>query len=178
MFQAKIKVWLNDQSAIAAVESALVFPILMIMLLGTFDMGNAILTNQKTIRASQVVADLVTRAITLSNDELDEAIQAGGLSFQPYSSANYGIDIISLRFDDDGDPEILWRETRNMEPVEDVMDRVAPLSDPNTGVVVVAAEYTFEPVFAGFVMDELPMQEVAFAKGRRSSIVCLDDVDC
>ncbi len=173
-----LQAWLKDKKGIAAAEAALVFPIMLSMLLGTFDIGRGILVNQKAIRASQVVADLVTRSIILSVSDLDEAIEAGGLSFHPYSDETYGIDVISVRFDDDGDPEIVWRETRNMLPLEDIQERVESLSEPNTGVVVVAAQYVFEPVFAGFVMDELPMQEIAFAKGRRSSVVCLSGVDC
>lgn len=174
----EFKRWRDDESAIAALESAFVFPILLVMLLGTFDMGNAILANQKTIRASQIVADLVTRTITLSADDVDEAIQAGALAYQPFNDTTYGIDIVSMRFDQDGDPIIIWRETRNMEPMDDVMERVESLADPNTGVIVVAARYTFEPIFAGFIVNEIPMKEVAFAKGRRSSIVCLQDIDC
>ncbi|GJL85045.1 MAG: hypothetical protein DHS20C02_08200 [Micavibrio sp.] len=166
--------WSKREDGMAAVEAALIFPILMTLLLGTFDMGNAILTNQKAIRASQVTADLVTRTPTISMDGIDEAINAGELSFTPFPSDTFGVDIVSIRFDDDAVPEIIWRETRNMSPNPDVLDDVASLAEAGNGVVVVSVQYLFEPLFAGFVVEQIPMQEIAFARGRRSATVNLE----
>jgi Flp pilus assembly protein TadG len=163
--------WYCSIEALAAVEAALVFPILLTLLLGTFDMGNGILANQKTIRSSQVVADLVTRERSIDEAGLNQAIEAGRLAFETLSSTTYGVDIISIRFDDDAVPEIVWRETRNMAPIADVFERVEPLAEEGNGVVVVAVRYMFEPVFAGFVLDAMPMQEVAFGRGRKSAVV-------
>ena len=163
--------WMKEEDAIAAVESALVFPILLTLLLGTFDMGNGILSNQKTIRASQVVADLITRERTVDINELNEAIEAGTLALQPYPTANFGIDVVSIRFDDDANPEIVWRETRNMSPMANVLQDVESLAEANGGVVVVGVEYLFEPIFAGFIVNDIAMQEVAFARGRKSAVV-------
>lgn len=171
--RAGLSRWIKDEEAVAAVEAALVFPIMLTMLLGVFDMGNAILINQKAIRASQVTADLVTRDRSVSMSEIDDAIDAGRLSFVPFSDATYGIDVVSIRFDGDANPQIVWRETRNMTAMADVLTRVADLAQPNDGVVVVAVQYDFVPVFAGFVMDSLRMQEVAFARGRKSAVVDL-----
>jgi hypothetical protein len=135
-------------------------------------MGNGILANQKAIRASQVVADLVTRNMNVSAQEVDEAITAGGLAFQPLDDSSYGIDIVSIRFNDDNaDPEIVWRDTRNMSPNPDVLDDVTSLAEAGNGVVVVSVKYLFKPVFAGFVINDIPMQETAFARGRRSAVV-------
>ncbi len=165
------KKWFCSQDGAAAVEAALVFPILLTLLLGTFDMGNGILSNQKAIRASQVTADLITRTPTVSDADIDEAIDAGELSFAPFPSDTFGVDIVSIRFDDDAVPEIIWRETRNMTPNPNVLTDVQALADPGNGVVVVAVQYLFEPVFAGFIIDNIPMEEIAFARGRRSATV-------
>ncbi|MEZ5919361.1 MAG: hypothetical protein R3D66_05490 [Alphaproteobacteria bacterium] len=45
--------------------------------------GNAILANQKAIRSSQVVADLITRARSVNSTDIDEAVEAGRLAFEP-----------------------------------------------------------------------------------------------
>ena len=164
--------WKNDTHAHAAAEAALIFPVLMTMLLGVFDVGNAILANQKTIRASQVTADLITRAREVVDADIDEAIEAGRLALTPLPITEYGVDIISIRFDEDAMPEIVWRETRNMSALDNILDNVAALAAPNEGVVVVAANYNFTPLFAGFVIDRVAMQELAFARGRLSSVVC------
>lgn len=164
--------WLQEEHALAGTEAAMIFPVLLILFLGLFDVGNGILANQKTIRASQIVADLVARKNVVTSSDVNEAVKAGELAFEPMPKDTYGVDIISIRFDDDtGDPEIVWRDTRNMTPIPDVFDRVESLSLPGEGVVVVAVSYSFEPVFAGFVVNTFDMLEVGFSRGRSSPVV-------
>jgi Flp pilus assembly protein TadG len=143
------------------------------LLLGVFDLGNGILANQKTVRASQVVADIVARSSAVTAADITEAIQAGRLAFEPLNDESFGVDIVSVRFDQDENVEIVWRQTENMAPVDNVAARVAALSSPNEGAVMVAVQYDFEPLFAGFVVNEINMQEIAFSRGRKSAVVNL-----
>ena len=166
--------WFYQRDGVAAVEAALVFPILLTLLLGTFDLGNGILANQKTIRASQVVADLIARNSTISAAGIDEAIRAGELALQPMPTGAFGVDVTSLSFDDSANPVIEWRETRNMTPMSDVLVRAATVAEAGEGVLIIGVQYQFEPVFAGFVINEIPMLEVAFARGRKSAVVELE----
>ena len=168
---SKIKFWWGDDRGLAAVEAALIFPVMLTLLLGVFDLGNGILANQKTIRASQVPADLIARNRSVDAAMVSEAVSAGRLAFEPMSSAGYGYDIVSIRFDDDANPQIVWRETDGMSQMANVLADVMPLAEAGNGVLVVGVEYEFRPVFAGFVIDNIPMQEIAFARGRKSPVV-------
>lgn len=166
-----------NEEGVAAVEAAFVFPILLILILGTLDMGRGIMSNQKTIKASQVVADLVTRDVVVTDTDIDEAIQAGTLSLQPYSTDNLGFDVVSVRFLPDLTPEIVWRETTdNMDEMTmaEITSRTTALAEVDGGVIIVAAQYLYEPIFAGFVVNQINMQEIAFARGRKSAVVCKD----
>jgi len=91
-----MKLYWRDESGLAAAESAMIFPILLTLLLGTFDLGNAILANQKSIRASQIVADLVTRSSTVDDTDINEAIEAGRLALNPFSTEGFGVDVIRI----------------------------------------------------------------------------------
>jgi Flp pilus assembly protein TadG len=174
-FIAYLRAKQADDSGLAAVEAAMIFPILMTMLLGTFDLGNGILSNQKVIRASQVVADLVTRDMSIDAAGIDESINAGELALNPFPTDTFGVDIVSLRFDGEAEPIIVWRETRNMSENANVFTDVAALAEENSGVVEVTVRYLFEPVFSGFVVGDIQMVEKAFARGRRSAVVNLDE---
>ena len=167
-----IKRWWTEEDALAGTEAAMIFPIMLMLFLGLFDLGNGILANQKAIRSSQVVADLIARNKVVDIAAIDEAVMAGELAFEPMPQESFGIDIISIRFDEDtADPEIVWRDTRNMSPIADVLSRVDPLKLEGEGVVVVAVQYLFEPMFAGFVVHDIDMLEVAFSRGRNSPVV-------
>lgn len=166
-----LRQWAACDRGMVATEAAMIFPILLVLLLGTFDMGNGILANQKAIRSSQVAADLIARNRSVNDTQINEAIEAARLAFEPLATGTFGIDIVSVRFDDLGNPSIEWRETRNMSAVDDVLTRVAALAEPDGGVLLVAVNYTFEPLFAGFVVNEIDMQEVAFTRGRKVAVV-------
>lgn len=168
------KRWRNEEDGLAAVEAAMIFPLMLLMMLGIVDVGNAILANQKTVRASQVVADLISRGSGVTQDQIDEAVTAGRLAFEPLNSASYGVDIVSIRFDDDSNGQIVWRETVNMPGVADPLTSTDSLAAPNEGTVMVTVKYDFVPLFGNFILSELTMQEVAFARGRNSSVVNLN----
>lgn len=163
--------WWKEECALAGVEAAMIFPIMLTLILGVYDIGNAILANQKTIRASQVVADLVARKNIVSASDVSEAVMAGGLAFEPLDSTSYGVDIVSISFDDMSDINIEWRETVNMDEISDVESRVSSLAAPGEGVVMVAVRYEFTPLFASFVSSSFTMEEVAFSRGRSSPVV-------
>lgn len=163
--------WRYDESGLAATEFALVFPALLILMLGVFDLGNGILAAQKTIRASQVTADLVTRNRSVDDADINEAVVAGELALQPFNTDSYGVDIVSIRFNDRAEPEIVWQVTQgNITPSTDLSD-VTALAEANSGVVMVTTQYNFDPAFGGFIIDEIHMQERAFSRGRRSAVV-------
>lgn len=163
--------WKRDDSAIASIESALIFPVMLLILVGIYDLGNAILVNQKVIRASQIVADLVTREGIASEEIISEAVEAGRLAFEPFSADSYGVDIVSIRFDEDADSDIVWRETVNMPPVVNVLGRVASLATEDEGVVMVSVMFKYEPLISGFAIDSIDMLETAFTRGRSKSVV-------
>ncbi len=166
-----LRKWSKSEDGMAAVEAAMIFPVLLTLLLGTFDVGNAILANQKAIRASQVTADLIARTSSVDDATIDEAVEAGELAMQPMSVDTYGVDVVSISFDDDANAVIEWRETRNMPPLADVLTRVEDLAEAGEGVLVVSVEYNFEPVFAGFIVDAILMREIAFSRGRQGAVI-------
>ena len=169
-----IKSWLKEEDAIAAIEASLIFPVLLTLMLGVFDLGNGILANQKAIRASQVVADLITRDAMVDDAMIDDAIDAATMALDPFPIGTFGVDILSVSFDDDGDVTEEFRTTENMSPVPDAMERVGALSDGNSGLVMVAVVYNYEPIFGNFVIGTIEMQEIAFSRGRNSGVVCKD----
>lgn len=168
-----LKLWLEDTTGTAATEAALLIPVMIVMLFGTFDAGRGILTNNKVINASQIAADLIARNRNVGAGALEESIEGARLALEPFNTESFGIDIVSLRFDENNQPEILWRETRNTEPNDVAVSSTTDLNiREGEGMVIVTVTYDYQPTFAGYVLDTLEMKEVAFARGRRSPTVC------
>lgn len=168
--------WRDCEDASAAAEFGLVFPLLFMMMLGLWDLGNGIILSQKTIAASQVVADLIGRETTIDDDELRQAFDAGRLAMLPYPTEPLTIDIVSVAFDDEGDPVARWQEDSNggNGVNANLASTTAGLGGPGDGAVAVQTTYTYDPTFAGTILDEFDMREIAFARGRKTAVVGRD----
>ena len=168
-----ISSFIRKRNGSSGVEAALLLPVLMTMLFGVFDLGHAITANHKMITATQVIADLVTRNPTVSDSDITQSIEAGVLSMNPYATSenDFGIDIASVQFDSNGDPQVLWRTTQNMSPDDTAVADTKGLGAAGEGAVVVTMIYDYKPTFGGSVIPAYRMRERAFARGRRSSIV-------
>lgn len=166
-----LRCYWRREDGTAAMEAVMLFPPLLLLLMGVYDLGNGIILSQKTITATQIAADLVARDSTINASRLDDSIQAARLAYEPYSLNEFGIDVVSVEFDQDRNPQILWRETRDMPPNNEAITNVNGIGDEGEGMVIVTVQYTYTPLFAHYFTSDLDMQEVAYARGRRSPTV-------
>lgn len=172
MLLQKINTWLKEEKAFAATEFALIFPVLFSLLMGTYDLGQAMIINQKVMTASQVTADLIARVPIASQDDIDDAIAAGRLAMAPYNGDELEYDIVSVRFDNDGDMVTEGQETSsNYSSGNDMTSEMNQLANPGEGVLGVTMQYSYVPFFFEFLIDEFNMEEVAYTRGRKSSVV-------
>jgi len=167
--------WAREEDATALTETVILFPVLISLIMACYDLGQGILMNQKTIGASQIIGDLLTREKSVDMDGLEDIIIAGQLALEPYTTEPFGYDIVSVQFNADGDPEVLWRVTFNTEENNDAVASTEGLGGSGEGIVVVTAAYTYDPYFTNFIVDEINMREVAFLRGRQSSTIACDD---
>ena len=167
--------WLEEK-ANALTETAILIPVFLTLLMGVYDLGTAIIVNQKSITSSQVVADLIARNKELDLDTVNDIVRAGRMALEPYDTIDYGYDIVSLQFDIDGNETILWRVTENMNPNDDaIQSAVDILQLTNDGLVIVTTAFGYTPYFAEFITDDIEMQEVSFVQGRRTPFIECDD---
>lgn len=171
MIKRAITSFFKNESGTAAMEAVMLFPILVTLLIGVYDLGNGIILSQKTITATQIAADLVARDTTIDMNGVQTAMDAARLAYEPYNLNQFGIDIASIEFDNNRMPQILWRETRDMPPNQEAITNVNGIGDDGEGMVIVTVRYTYEPFFTRYFINNFNMQEVAYARGRRSPTV-------
>ncbi len=153
-------------------EAAMVFPILVVMLMGTVDAGRALLVNKNLVTAAHMTADLIARENSINDSRLAEYTEAGRLGLQPFPTGSYGIDIVGVRFEGPQEtPVIAWRETSGMPPISDVLSRAEGLGRQNEGVIVVTAAYSYQPRFFDIFKSSIEMRETAFARGRDTAFI-------
>lgn len=171
----KFKFYLRDERGVSALEAAMLFPVLFSMLMAIYDLGQGVVINQKTVAASQIIADLISRNEVVNMDLINDITIGGSLALEPYSKVPFGYDVVSIEFDEDGDPIILWRVTNNMDENDGAVDSTIGLGEEGEGVVAVSVVYSYEPFFTNFVVNSFDMKEVAFLRGRKSVTVTCSD---
>lgn len=167
--------WCQETLATALMETVVLFPVLISMLMGCFDLGQGIVINQKTIGAAQIMGDLIARNRSVDRNMIQDVVAAGRLALEPSSTVPFGYDIVSVQFNASGAPVVLWRVTENMQPNDEAVDSTQGLGALGEGVVVVTASYNYVPNFSKFIVDDIQMREVSFLRGRRSAVVSCSD---
>ena len=187
-FFSPFKEFFYDDEGVAIIEGVLVLPIAILMFIGIFEVGQMLLINQKVYSASHMVSDLLARQAALTKDDLEEAFDAGKLVLEPYDPLGFEIDIVGVRFDDNAtpQPEQIWQKAFPASAPEDatLVNNAQNLGAEGEGVIVVAARYTYKPVFFKLslpfisgspIFNAFNMREVSVARGRVNSCMSLDD---
>lgn len=174
----KIKIFLHDTRGLALVEAALLFPVLMTLSFGIYDLGTAIVLNQKVISAAQISADLLGRERSLTMSELDQSFEAAKLALDPYAPENLGIDVVGVKFDSNEFPQECWRYSVNMSGESVTAAQTNGLGLENEGLIVVTTKYPYTPHFSGTLLGSFEIEERAYIRGRKNSYIPMEGGSC
>ncbi|TCD16370.1 TadE/TadG family type IV pilus assembly protein [Oricola cellulosilytica] len=90
---------LQDKRGVAAVEFALIVPLMLAMYLGTMEMSAGVVVNKKVSRVASTVADLVTQQQEVSKADLEQIMGIGEAVLFPYVSRRPDIVVIGIDVD-------------------------------------------------------------------------------
>ena len=95
-----------------AVEFGLAVPVLMMMMLASVELARFVILNQKLDRVASSVSDLVARAETIKESELQDIFAAVSEVASPFDIADLGVVIVSSVTNLDGSgPVIAWQRS-------------------------------------------------------------------
>lgn len=111
----------GDRRGVAAIEFALVVPLMLVMYLGTMEISAAVSINRKVSRVAATVADLVTQQIGVDKTDLKGIMEIGEAILYPYQTEKPVITIIAIDVDSSY-PEggkIVWSRRYNKGTFDD-----------------------------------------------------------
>jgi Flp pilus assembly protein TadG len=155
------RLWGNQRGA-AAVEFAYLAPVLLLMLLGTIEMGRAINIDRHFVTATAMVGDLVAReewlGTTASDAEqnLDGMMQSIEHVMRPYDPSSLKLAVFSVRASttDADDTKVEWSYSYNNKDAPQKCDAYTlpeGLIGKGGSAIVVESSYLYKPLFADFV---------------------------
>ena len=167
----------NDHEGVAAVEFALILPILVMLFLGTFELGQVLTVDRRVTQAASSSADLVAQNEQVDDDDLAAIMNLADSILSPYDSNLLDVDIISLSIDADSKVTVLWSYSKSGdEPYAEgadypLNDNLATLIIPSTGIIVAKTSYTYTSVIGTFFTGGVELEETFYLRPRRTNEV-------
>jgi Flp pilus assembly protein TadG len=97
----------------SAVEFAIIFPVMLVMLLGSVGVGQAISLNRKITLLARSLADIVAQSETVTNNDLANIFAASRTIITPFNTAPLKMMVASLWTDAGGTTRVDWSYAQN-----------------------------------------------------------------
>lgn len=163
-----------NRSGIAAIEFALVLPIMLTLLVGIIEGVNLHLAGRKVVIAAQAAADLTSQEITATEAKLSDIFAAVTAVMAPYPTATLGYEVSSVEADAGGGITVGWRFSRGaIQGGGGGIPAEAPsLVSTSDSVIAVNITYRYQPALS-LVFGDVDITERAFARPRRVRVIVL-----
>lgn len=168
----------TDKSGVAAIEFAIIAPIMIGVYFGLAEVASAISVDRRVSHTANVVGDLATQTTELLNVDVEEVMAAAVRVLDLPNVNDVTIELRSYDLDANGNPRELGRATLNqgqdLQPFNpDTVD--SRILNTTSGVVVARVAYSYTPLMLRFTDADINLRETFILKPRRSASVPIGD---
>jgi Flp pilus assembly protein TadG len=168
----------RDRRGAAAVEFALIAPILVLIYMALVELCEAMLAERKVEHAASAVGDLVAQGTATSQAAIGQYYDAAGLIVGPFSTNPLQMRVSSVKTDASGNATVDWgNATSNSTALCKGTSVTLPknLIGPNQSVIMSEAIYTYSSPLNYFIKNALTFDQVFYLAPRQStSVTCPD----
>lgn len=100
----------GDAKGVAAVEFALIFPVMLGLYLGSVEISGALQANKNVGKTASTVADLITQQDEISRSEIKAISEIGEALLFPYTETRPAITVVGIQVEDKPNPKafVAW----------------------------------------------------------------------
>ena len=133
----------RNQDGAAAVEFALLAPIMITLYFGLVEVCEAILADRKANHVASAVGDLVAQAETLSASDVTDIFQIGGQVLAPFPTSTLKMRVSSLSPNAGGSLAVTWSCASGMSKLSVGTVKTIPIS-VSSGDSIILSEVTYQ----------------------------------
>ncbi len=178
----------RDEDGIAAIEFAIIAPVMIGMYFGLAEIASAISVDRRISHGTNVAGDMATQQPEIRDADIEEIVSAALRVMNISDINNVSMDIESFILPDAGQPP----ESRGRIRVNnsaggftnfDASGLDEKILNARSGVVVTRATYKYTPLQLRFLNTDVTLKETFLLKPRRSDAVQIQDgigslIDC
>jgi Flp pilus assembly protein TadG len=174
---ASIRKFVNNRSGLAALEFALLAPMMVLVLFGAIELTELLATNRRSENTAASVADVVSRDTSINDDEIDDLWAAAATLMFPNSSSPLMMRVSSVQVVNNATATVLWSEGHNgYSPRADgsAMTLPAGMMIPGTSVIVAETSYNYTPPIGVFLDIAFNLDHIEYRRPRIADPVTRD----
>lgn len=160
-------------AGIAAVEFALIFPLMIAFYFGAIETSHMLTANRRVTSVAYSAADITAQAMSVSNSDMSDIFAASSAILRPFSTTPLSIRISSVVADSGGVNKVAWSDGFQGPAlaVGSTVSLPAGLTSPGTSVIVAEVTYRYSSPISQTVTEEVTFTDTAYLKPRRASQV-------
>ncbi|MFT5509529.1 MAG: Flp pilus assembly protein TadG [Hyphomicrobiaceae bacterium] len=175
----------KDARGVAAIEFAMIVPLMFMMFVGTVEFSQAITIDRRVSQVAGATADLIARAKTVSTSDMTGIMQVVEQLIKPYDHTLLKMSVMNVAASptDATDTKVCWAYAHNGGAGNYSKDDSYALPPgvvaAGDSVIVTEVKYAYEPlIFSHFITTTKDLTEKFYLKPRLSSYVEYDGNDC
>ncbi|MDO8839165.1 MAG: pilus assembly protein [Parvibaculum sp.] len=162
--------FIHDYKGLAAVEFALILPLMIAFYFGGVEMTNMLVANRRVTAVAYTAADLTAQSAALNNSDIADIFAASATILQPFSTAPLKVRISNIVADAQNVAKVAWSDGFQISPraVGSTVTLPAGLTTPGSSVVFVETTYGYTSPVGEMVAGTVNFSETAYLKPRRA----------
>ena len=164
----------RDPRGVAAIEFAVLFPVLLLVYMGGFDVSRACALSSRLNDMTLELCDVASQYDILYDSDLSCLFAAASQIMTPDDTLPVGVVISEVSTDGEGRATVTWSQAANGAAP---LVKAAPfplatgLAAPNVSYIVVQTHYVYQPFFGVANAPVMPLSaQAVFAPRNRASI--------
>ena len=179
-FASQLSRFRSERRAVAAVEFAMLLPVLVSLYLGTVELSRGIAADRKVTLVAHTLADLSTQFENIADSDMSNILNASAAIMAPYAVTNLQAVVSELAIDAKGNATVVWSDTLNgtARSPGQAMTIPAALAVPNTYLILGETSYNYSPVFGYVLTGNLTLTDKIYMQPRQSVCVQRNGASC
>ncbi len=95
--RAFIRLWRADQGAVAAVEFAMILPVLVLLMVGTLEIARVVMAERRVSQIASLISDVVGREDSITADDLNSIYSGAAQFLAGYDTGSLKISLIPVK---------------------------------------------------------------------------------
>ena len=170
---AKLRLLARDIKGVAAVEFAMLLPLLMTLYIGTVEISQGVTIDRKVTITARTLADLVSQSTVVTNADMNNIFAAINSVMLPFQTTTLSAVVSAVNINAAGVAKIAWSDGHNASAraVNSTVVIPAALAVPNTQLIWGEVRYAYTPTIGYVIAGALNLSDQNFVRPRQSSTI-------